>query len=79
MTLSITKNCLFLALAISPVASAQIVTESFETTTYPTDWVRPNDTTAKTEAVTGIMNVALRLNSFSKTKSFITKSQNQMR
>ena len=55
MTLSVTKNCLFLALAISPVASAQIVTESFETTTYPTDWVRPNDTTAKTEDVTGIM------------------------
>ena len=61
MTLSITKNCLFLALADSPVASAQIVTESFETTTYPTDWVRPNDTTAKTEAVTGIMERGLKV------------------
>jgi hypothetical protein len=61
MTLSITKNCLFLALAISPVASAQIVTESSETTTYPTGWVRSNDTTAKTEDVTGIMERGLKV------------------
>jgi hypothetical protein len=40
MAFSLTKNCLFLALAISPVASAQIVTESFETTTDPTPNIR---------------------------------------